>query len=137
MLYVFLLFFYRPKRFFFLLVSFRVTFLWEEYFFLSDATGNSKGKQKKKCKVVNKFTIREEETVEYCVVLYGKERNKNIQRRKKKVEKEAEAAHLCPSFTTLHACQCQPRARIRGLFSKQTFSTVPATYTTHILFPPP
>lgn len=73
---MFLLFFYRPKRFFFLLVSFRVTFLWEEYFFLSDATGNSKGKQKKKCKVVNKFTIREEETVEYCVVLYGKKSEK-------------------------------------------------------------
>jgi phage FluMu protein Com len=31
---------------------------------------------KKKCKVVNKFTIREEETVEYCVVLYGKKSEK-------------------------------------------------------------
>jgi hypothetical protein len=66
--------------------------------------------------------------VELCVCdSMGKSEKKKINReRQKKSKEEAEAAHLCPSFITLHACQCQPRARIRGLFSKQTFSTVTA-----------
>lgn len=73
---MFLLFFYRPKRFFFFyLFRSGLHFCGKNIFFLVTQRAIAKA-SKKKCKVVNKFTIREEETVEYCVVLYGKKSEK-------------------------------------------------------------
>lgn len=111
------------KDFFFYLFRSGLHFCGKNIFFLVTQRAIAKA-SKKKCKVVNKFTIREEETVEYCVVLYGKKSEKKW-RKKLKPRIFAHLLQLCTLVSV-------NRARGFGAYFQNRHSLRSLPHTQHI-----